>query len=116
MPTGYMFDKPSTKRLAAVLRAYEREPQRVINRSRSQPGAPSRPIVRGKLDGSLSQGGSATLSIWYYNGSAEADSGEDLTVYDGLLKSGSSIASGKKVIAMLDQASGRYYVTSAECP
>lgn len=72
-------------------------------------------VVRGKLDGSLSAGGSATMSIWYYNGSAQADTGANVTVYDWLLASG-SIASGKKVMAFYDARDGRYYVGAAECP
>lgn len=71
-------------------------------------------MLRGKLGGALSAGGSATMSIWYYNGSAEADTAVNITVYDWLLASG-SIASGKKVVAHWDARSGRYYVTAAEC-
>jgi hypothetical protein len=71
-------------------------------------------LKRGKLDGSQSYQGSATLSVWAWNGSAEADTGEDVTVYDWLLPSGGSIASGKKVVAAY--VGGRWYVVSAECP
>ena len=71
-------------------------------------------FVKGKLDGSLSFGGSATLSVWAWNGSAEADTGSNLTVYDWLLVSGQSIAAGTQVAASYDVNSGRYYVTGAQ--
>jgi hypothetical protein len=66
-------------------------------------------VVRGVLDGGLSMGGSATMSVWAYDGSDETDTGDNITVYDWLLTSG-SIASGVRVIAAYDEASGRYYV------
>lgn len=72
-------------------------------------------FIRGKLDGTLSYQGSATMSIWWYNGSAEADSTENVTVYDWLLSTGQTIASGKQVTAAWDSRSGRYYVTGAQC-
>jgi hypothetical protein len=72
-------------------------------------------FIRGKLDGTLSYQGSATLSIWWYNGSAEADTTENVTVYDWLLSSGQTIASGKQVTAAWDSRSSRYYVTGAQC-
>ncbi len=77
---------------------------------------PSSSIIRGKLAGTLSAGLSATLNVWGWNGSAEAATGKTLTVYDWLLMSGQTIASGKKVTATLDIGSNRYYVIAAECP
>ena len=71
--------------------------------------------TRGKLDGALSFGGSATMSVWWWNGSAEADTTVNVTVYDWLLVSGQSIASGTQVTAAWDARSGRYYVTGAQC-
>lgn len=65
----------------------------------------------GKLDGALSQGSSATMSIWA--GDPLADTGDNITVYDWLLGSGESIASGKKVKA--EFICGKWYATSAEC-
>lgn len=76
-------------------------------------GAQVRQKLKGKLDGTLSYGGSATMSVWAWNGSAEADTGVNVTVYDWLLVSGQTIASGKQVtVACMD---GRYYVTGAQC-
>jgi len=72
-------------------------------------------VVRGKLDGALSFGGSATMSVWYWNGSAEADTTVNVTVYDWLLLSGQSVASGTQVTAAWDARSGRYYLTGAQC-
>lgn len=71
--------------------------------------------IRGKLDAELTYQGSATMSIWWYNGSAEADSGDNVTVYDWLLSTGQTIASGKQITAAWDARSGRYYVTGAQC-
>ena len=68
-------------------------------------------ILMGKLDGSLSQGSSATMSIWM--GSTLTDTGDNITVYDWLLGSGESIDSGKKVKA--EYYCGKWYVTAAEC-
>lgn len=70
---------------------------------------------RGKLDGTLNQGSSATMSIWAYNGSAEADTTENVTVYDWMLPASGTIASGIKITAKFYRDSGRFYVTSAEC-
>jgi hypothetical protein len=71
-------------------------------------------IKRGVLDGALSQGGSATMSVWDWNGSAEDDTTEDITVRDWMLKSGQSISAGKKCVAIL--FGSRWYVIAAECP
>lgn len=74
-------------------------------------------IVFGELDGALSVGGNATMSVWAFDSTAHIffDTGEDVEVYDWLMKAGASdIASGKKVIAK------RYgdvaVLTEAECP
>ena len=72
-------------------------------------------FVIGKLDGSLSYQGSATLSVWYWNGSAYADTGTNLTVYDWLLSSGQTVASGVQVTASFDARSNRWFVTGAQC-
>jgi hypothetical protein len=70
-------------------------------------------LLRGKLDGSQSFQGSAVMSVWAWNGSAEADTGENVTVYDWHLKTGQTIASGTQVTAAL--VGGRWYVISAQC-
>lgn len=67
-----------------------------------------------KLDGSLSTGGTATASIWTWDGSSFADSGDDVTVHDWLLASGQTVASGTKVIIELHRT-GIWIVTEAEC-
>jgi hypothetical protein len=70
--------------------------------------------VIGKLDGSLSLGGNATVSVWDWNGSAFADTGNNITAHDWLMKTGATaIASGKKVVCK--QVGGVYIVTEAEC-
>ena len=68
---------------------------------------------KGKLDGTLSFGGSATMSVWQWNGSAEADTGENVTVYDWLLSSGQTVASGTQVTAFYDGV--RWYLDGAQC-
>jgi hypothetical protein len=71
-------------------------------------------LLRGKLDGTQSFQGSAVMSVWAWNGSAEADTGENVTVYDWHLKSGQSIAAGTQVTAAM--VGGRWYVIAAQCP
>jgi hypothetical protein len=78
--------------------------------------AAARGKVRGKLDGSLSFGGSAAMSVWAWDGAADADTTENLTVYDWLLSSGQSVAAGTQVTAFYDVASGRWYLDGAQCP
>lgn len=65
--------------------------------------------IQGKLDGSLSAGGSATCSVW----SSSADTNINVTVNDFVM-SGESIASGRKVYAAF---TGPYWVvtTSGNC-
>lgn len=78
--------------------------------------ATSEPIqtLIGKLDGNLSQGSSATVSIWIGAANSESDSTMDVVAYDWLMKSGATaIASGKKV--KLEWINGQWYVTNAEC-
>lgn len=72
-------------------------------------------VLRGKLDGQLAKDGSATMSVWRFDGSSETDTGENITVYDWMLKTGQTVASGKKVVAEFFMDSGRWYVVAAEC-
>lgn len=115
---GVLFEESSAKRIKEAVRRVENSPLLTPSDARRRNNQPFvRWIIRGKLAGSLSQGGTATLNVWHWNGSTDVASGETLTVYDWLLKSGATaIASGKKVVCELDIASGRYYVTAAECP
>ncbi len=71
-------------------------------------------ILRGKLDGTLSAGATATMSIWDSHTGSSADTGLNITVYDWLLTSG-NVASGKKVIAYYEAVSNHWYVLAAEC-
>lgn len=73
--------------------------------------APSNIFLFGKLDGSLSEGSSATMSIWA--GDPLVDTTDNITVYDWFLGSGESIDSGKKV--KVEFYSDKWYVTAAEC-
>lgn len=69
---------------------------------------------RGKLDAELEQGGSATVSIWIYNGS-DADSGVDVTAYDWFLSAGQSLASDTVVTVEWFPDDGRFWLIGAEC-
>jgi hypothetical protein len=71
-------------------------------------------LLRGKLDGAMVFGGSAVMSVWAWTGSAEADTGENVTVGDWLLSSGQTIAAGKNVVA--GYVGGRWVVIGAQCP
>lgn len=70
-------------------------------------------IVLGKMDANLSDGGSATMSIWSGDAGSETDSTDNVTVNDWLLPSGEQVSSGKKVVAR--KIGCEYYVIAAEC-
>jgi hypothetical protein len=77
-------------------------------------GSTGNGLLRGKLDGAQSYQGSAVMSVWAWDGSAEADTGENVTVFDWHLKTAQSIAAGTQVTAAL--VGGRWYVIAAQCP
>jgi hypothetical protein len=68
----------------------------------------------GKLDAEMSYDGTVTVSIWRWNGSAMADTTENVTARDWLLSSGQTIASGKRVIVMKHR-SNQWFVVGAQC-
>jgi hypothetical protein len=84
---------------------------------RGLPGVilPPPPWQFGKLDGALAVAGSATVSLWTWNGAALADSGDNQLSYAPPLLSGGSIASGKFVRIEYHGGANRWYVVSAEC-
>ena len=73
-------------------------------------GVPYYPILRGKLDGDLDSGGSATMSVW--EGATLADSGRDVTINDSstlpVITSGKKIAGDTAVSAT--HTSGKWYL------
>ena len=70
-------------------------------------GVPHYPILRGKLDGDLTAGGSATMSIW--EAATLADSGRNVTVYDpGAITALKKIASGSGLTA--SWTSGKWWM------
>jgi hypothetical protein len=72
-------------------------------------------ICIGKLDGSLSQGSYATVSKWTCAGGSFSDTGDNVTAYDWLMKSGATaIASGKKVVYVM--IGDTMVILEAECP
>jgi len=72
-------------------------------------------FLYGKLDGALAAAGSATVSVYYWTGSAWTDTTANLTTYAPPLLSSGSIASGKWVRIEWCFDSARWEVVSAEC-
>lgn len=70
-------------------------------------------LLMGKLDGAMAYQGSATMSVWAWDGAADSDTTENVTVYDWLLSSGDTVASGARVVAAY--VGGRWRVIGAEC-
>ena len=78
--------------------------------------AMERNVWVGKLEGTLSPEGSATVSLWWPNdetGTME-DSGKDITAWDWLLASGTTLATGSKVIVRLDPQYGKWWIINGE--
>ena len=69
---------------------------------------------KGKLDGDLEQGSSATVSLWHHDGDSLVDTGVNVTAYDWFLKTGETISSGLKVKVAKHQ-DGKWWVEAAEC-
>lgn len=68
----------------------------------------------GTLDGALAQGSSATMSVYFRDGSTWTDSTMNVTVYDRLLKTGAAdIDSGNWVVAQW--YCDRWWAHAAEC-
>jgi hypothetical protein len=79
-------------------------------------GRPVYPTIRGKLDGDLNSGSSATMSVWA--GATLADTSRNVTLYDSstlpFISSGKKIASGTAVTASF--TAGKWYLdTPAAC-
>lgn len=70
--------------------------------------------LRGVLDGTLSEGGSATMSIYFRDGATWTDSTMNQTVYDDLLEASGSLPSTTIVIARF--YGDRWWVQEARCP
>ncbi len=86
------------------------------------------PMVKGKLTSTMTfveidtgtgtlnySTASATMAIWAWNGYREVDTGFTVTVYDWLMKTHDSIASGKHAVAFYCPRSRKYYLTNAQC-
>lgn len=115
---GVVFLSNNAVRKIRKLIKWSKEHQSQYRRRDDRRRQPSilRFVLKGKLDATLSAGGSATMIVWFDDGTSEAESDETVTVYDWLLKTGQTIANGSRVTAAFEPASGRYYVTAAECP
>ena len=76
--------------------------------------APPPAICIGKLDGPLAQGSSAKVSKWTCAGGSFSDTGDNVTAYDWLMKSGATaIVSGKKVVYVM--IGDTIVILEAEC-
>jgi hypothetical protein len=77
--------------------------------------ASARKFLRGVLKTTLTFGGSAVIDVRAWNGSAQADTGEDLTVYDDFLSSGQTAAAGAIIGACRDDNDQRWYAIVERC-
>lgn len=72
-----------------------------------------RTVLKGKLDSAMVKGGSSTMSVYAFGGSAEAWTGETITVFDWVLSTGQTIEAGSNV--EIGYMGGRWYVIAAQC-
>lgn len=107
------FTPQSAARVARATRQVERWVKNTPQ-SRGRWGGVNSRWECGKLDGSMSFDGTATMSIWKWDGSTMADTGENVTVRDWLLASGQTIASGTRVVAIKHRG-GQWFVVGAQC-
>lgn len=100
------FTPRSEGRISKAVQRVERE---YVNppTSAPRPRRGKHNVIFGKLDGALTQGGSATMSVW--TDDPLADSGRNVTVYDWFLGDGEELAAGKKVKA--EFICGKWYAT-----
>lgn len=119
MADGLLLQPDHVRRLNEVLRWFEQNKGSLGIALRNQQIGRGHILsnagtIIGKLTTTLSQGGSCTVEIWDGPGNSETDSGNSITAYDWLMKSGAAdISSGKKVVCQL--INGNWYVTEAEC-
>lgn len=78
------------------------------------PKAPFSPAMMGKLDDPLTFEGDAVVSIWAWNGSDYADTGDDVTAYDRWLSDGDTLPTGSWVGVMW--VGNRFHVFVGQCP
>lgn len=71
--------------------------------------------LAGKLDGALNADSSATFSVWTWNGSAYADSTNNITVYAPWVLASGSVASGKRGVAGWNIETNRWELVEGEC-
>jgi hypothetical protein len=69
--------------------------------------------VRGELDGDLADASTATVSAYYWNGSAWTDSGENISSVRVGIPISEDIESGK--VVWMDFQNDDWFVTAAEC-
>lgn len=69
--------------------------------------------IHGVLDGALSDGDSATMSVW--TGDPLADSGENITVHDRFINGGDDLEASTRVWAVWAPDGHKHYVMGASC-
>lgn len=112
---GVLFGKGLANRVVRQVRRAEGQ-DRGTSTQRINPPIPALPGSQyGKLDGALAAGSSATVSRYYWNGSAWADTTSNDTVYAPPLLTSGSIASGKWVEYYWNIAASRFIVCGREC-
>ena len=67
------------------------------------------------LDEELTEGSSATASLWLWDGDALADSGDSVEAHDWLLGSGETIAADTRIKVEFMPDTERWWVTAARC-
>lgn len=104
---GYALGPPVAQAAARVLAVLNRQSGRweVVQ------GPPCFMACWGVLDEQLLAGGSATVSLWW----GEGDSALNVTAYDWLLKTGTSLAAQTKVKVEFFPQDDKWWVTAAAC-
>lgn len=72
-------------------------------------------LRRAKLTGSLSKGSSASAELYLYDGSSFADSGHAITVYDWILSTGDTAASGTRIWVRYEPTLAAWGLVSGQC-
>lgn len=70
-------------------------------------------MLVGYLDEEMVKDGDAVLSVWEFNGSADADTGRNVVIYDWLLKTGQVNSAGLKAVAAF--IGGRWRLIETQC-
>lgn len=103
------FSERGFKRMIDSIRKTE-QGRLLGKRPGGQPVINIRWTAHGVLDEELTQGGTATLSLWRWDGTEEVDTGENIEVGDWVLDTGDTLAAETHCFCVWDTASSKYYV------